>query len=179
MFSTSTCFKIIGLPNIIHGFIDLVHFLRVILYNTRREKRNHVTHIYISHGFGTRPVKRSRHGVRATKLNGGYQGQINFSSRDWKRRIDYFKGLVDNRPHLVETYISKLAPKTLFRLIKHVGQQGIPGNVQQAFNVLRRHFLKSFPPPEITERKIHKPYCYGIHEWDFKCSPFTWAAYAS
>ena len=56
----------------------------------------------------------------------------------------------------METYISKLAPKTLLRMIKHVGQQGIPRNVQQAFNVLRRHSLKPFPPPEIKERKIPK-----------------------
>ena len=56
----------------------------------------------------------------------------------------------------MDTYISKLAPKTLLRMIKHAGQQGIPGNVQQAFNVSRRHFLKSFPPPEIKERKIPK-----------------------
>ena len=60
-----------------------------------------------SRGFGTRPVQRSRHGTRVTKVNGGYQGRRMFLSRDWKRRILYFAGLVNSRPHLVQSYLSK------------------------------------------------------------------------
>ncbi|MEP3682181.1 MAG: GIY-YIG nuclease family protein, partial [Ekhidna sp.] len=142
----------------INGGNSWIHRLDTLRegYNTRREKAKPCYPHIPSHGFGTRPVKRSRHGVRVSEINGGYQDKRTFSSRDWKRRVDYFTGLVNNKPHLVEKYISKLAPKTLLRMIKHVGQQGIPGNVQQAFNTLRKHFLKSFPPPEIKERKIPK-----------------------
>ena len=60
-----------------------------------------------SHGFGIRPVKRSRHGTRVTKVNGGYQGRRMFLPRDRKRRILYVAGLVNNRPHLVQSYLSK------------------------------------------------------------------------
>ena len=79
-----------------------------------------------------------------------------FLSRDWKRRILYFAGLVNNRPHLVQSYLSKLAPKTLLRMIKYGGRQGAPGNVQQAFNVLRKQFLKSFPSTEVKKRTFPK-----------------------
>ena len=63
---------------------------------------------------------------------------------------------VNNRPHLVEPYLSKLAPKTLLRMIKYVGRQGVPANVQQAFNILRKQFLKSFPSTEVKKRTFPK-----------------------
>ena len=44
----------------------------------------------------------------------------------------YIAGLVKNRPYLVQSYLPKLAPKALLRIIKYVGTQGVPGNVQQA-----------------------------------------------
>ena len=109
-----------------------------------------------SHGFGTRPVKRSRHGTRVTKVNGGYQGRRIFLSRDSKRRILYFAGLFNNRPHLVQSYLSKLAPKTLLRMIKYIGRQGVPRNVQQAFNIVRKQFLKPFPSTEVEKRTFPK-----------------------
>ena len=44
-------------------------------YNTRREKAKPRPPHIPSDGFVTRPVKRSRDGVRVTKMNGGYQVQ--------------------------------------------------------------------------------------------------------
>ena len=43
--------------------------------NTRREITEPRYPQLPSHGFGVRPVKRSRHGARITKVNGGYQGE--------------------------------------------------------------------------------------------------------
>ena len=76
--------------------------------NTRREIAKPRYPPLPSHGFGIRLVKRSRHGTRVTKVNGGYQGRRMFLSRVWKRRILYFAGLVNNRPHLVQSYLSTL-----------------------------------------------------------------------
>ena len=55
--------------------------------NTRREIVKPRYPPLPCHGFGIRPVKRSRHGTRVTKVNDGYQGRIIFLSRDWTRRI--------------------------------------------------------------------------------------------
>ena len=55
--------------------------------NTRREIVKPRYPPLPCHGFGIRPVKRSRHGTRVTKVNGGYQVRRMFLSRDWKRRI--------------------------------------------------------------------------------------------
>ena len=41
-------------------------------------------------------------------------------------------------------------------MTKYVGQEGVPGNMREAFKILRQHFLKSFPPPEVKKHKIPK-----------------------
>ena len=85
-----------------------------------------------------------------------------FLSRDWQRRINYFAGLVNNRPHLVDSYILHLAPRNLLRMIKYIGQHGIPGNVQNAFNVLRKRYLSSFPTPSVQPVKVPKLIVMGF-----------------
>ena len=62
-------------------------------HNTRREIAQPRYPPLPSHGFGIRPVKRSRHGTRVTKVNGGYQGRRMFLFGDSKRRVRYFAGL--------------------------------------------------------------------------------------
>ena len=41
-------------------------------------------------------------------------------------------------------------------MIKYVGRQDVPGNVRQAFNILRKQFLKSFPSTEVKKRTFPK-----------------------
>ena len=41
-------------------------------------------------------------------------------------------------------------------MIRYIGRQGVPGNVQQAFNILRKQFLKSFPSTEVKKRTLPK-----------------------
>ena len=70
-----------------------------------------------------------------------------FLSRDWLRRVNYFTGRINNRPYLVEQNMSQLAPKNILRMLRYIGQNGISGHSQKAFNVLRKHDLKAFPAP--------------------------------
>ena len=77
-------------------------------------------------------------------------------SRDWKRRVLYLAELDNQRQRLVKPHISKLVPKNVRRVIKNVGQEGFPGNLREAFKILRQDFLKSFPPPEVKKREIPK-----------------------
>ena len=37
-------------------------------------------------------------------------------------------------------------------MIRYIGRQGVPGNVQQAFNILRKQFLKPFPSTKGQKR---------------------------
>ena len=62
-----------------------------------------------------------------------------FLSRDWKRKVFYLAELVNHKPHLVQSHISKLAPKRVRRMIKFAGQEGVPGNMREAFKILRQH----------------------------------------
>ena len=125
-------------------------------YNTRREIVKPRSPGIPSHGFGIRPIKRSRREERISKANGGFHGKIMFLSRDWKRRVLYLAGLVNHRPHLPRSHISKQAPKNVRRMIKYVGQEGLPENMREAFKILRQHLLKSFPPPKVKKGKIPK-----------------------
>ena len=97
-----------------------------------------------------------------------------FLPRDWKRRTLYFAGLVNNRPHLVQSYLSKSAAKTLLRMIKYVGRQGIPGNI------LREQFLKSFPSTEAKKTTFPKLIIIGfkVHQRGCQRSSIAWTSYA-
>ena len=44
----------------------------------------------------------------------------------------------------------------MVRMIKYIGQNGIPGNVQKAFNALRKRYLSSFPAPSVQPVKVPK-----------------------
>ena len=55
-----------------------------------------------------------------------------------------------------------LAPRNLLRMIKYIGQNGIPGNVQKAFNVLRKRYLSSFPTPSVDPVKVPKLIVMGF-----------------
>ena len=138
-------------------------------YNTRREISKPLPPRMPTHGLGIiRRIIRSRHKPRVTKMT--HNGRV-FLSRDWQRRINYFAGLVNHRPHLVDSYMSQLAPKNMLRMIKHIGQNGIPGNIQKAFNALRKHYLSSFPPPSVQQVII--PKLIVIHQRDRQRSPPT------
>lgn len=76
-------------------------------YNTRRELRRPSRPALPSHGFGVRRVTRSRQSTRIWKIgNNVWQGGRVFLSRDWRRRVDYFTGLINNRPYLVDAYMT-------------------------------------------------------------------------
>ena len=70
--------------------------------------------------------------------------------------MNYIAGLVNNRPHLVDSYILHLGPRNLLRMIKYIGQHGIPGNVQKAYILLRKRYLSSFPTPSVYPVKEPK-----------------------
>ena len=70
--------------------------------------------------------------------------------------MNYYAGLVNHRQHLGDSYILHLAPINMLRMIKYIGQNGIRGNVQKAFNVLRKRYLTSFPAPSVQPVKVHK-----------------------
>ena len=47
-------------------------------------------------------------------------------------------------------------------MIKYIiGRQGVPGNVQQAFNILRKQMLKYFPSTEVKKRTFPKRIIMG------------------
>ena len=79
-----------------------------------------------------------------------------FLSRDWKRRPLHLVGLVNHKLHQVQSHISNLALKNVRRMVTHVGQEGVPGNMRDAFKILGQQLLKSFPPPEAKNRKFPK-----------------------
>ena len=79
-----------------------------------------------------------------------------FLPRDWKRRVLYLARLDNHRQHILQSQISKLAPKNVRRMVKYMGHKGFPGNMREAFKIPRQHFLKSFSPPEVNKRKIPK-----------------------
>ena len=57
---------------------------------------------------------------------------------------------------MVQSYLSKLAPKTLLRMASTLGDKGVPGNVHQAFNILIKQLLKSFRSTEVKKRTFSK-----------------------
>ena len=141
-----------------NSWINRLH-TRVKGYNTRREIAKPQLPQIPTHGFRIRQVRRSRHKSRVTEIT--HNGRV-FLSWDWQRRMNYFAGLVNNRPHLVDSYISHLAPRNLLRTITYIGQHGIPGNVQKAFNVLRKRYLSSFPTPSVQPVKGPKLIVMGF-----------------
>ena len=79
---------------------------------------------------------------------------------------------------MVQSYLSKLAPKTLLRMASTLGDKGVPGNVHQAFNILIKQLLKSFRSTEVKKRTFSKRIIMGYTSEIVKCSSFAWATYA-
>lgn len=101
-------------------------------YNTRREIKKPDPPTLPSHGFGKRPVKKSRHGTRITKTSVGVSA-MRVLSKDWKRRVDFLTGLIKNKPHMVDAYIKGLSRRNMVRMIRYIGQGVIEGDVKQTF----------------------------------------------
>ena len=58
--------------------------------------------------------------------------------------------------------MSQLAPKNILRMLRYIGQNGISGHSQKAFNVLRKHDLKPFPPPSVKPLRAPKLVVMGF-----------------